>query len=171
MEREIVNRVANSKLIAINPEDFIPEGDRMVIDLKDILHQGMILREVDFRSWVKENNWDKYKNAFVAITCSVDAIIPQWAYMVIASKLTGIAKSVCKGNEEDLERELFRNELSKLNTKAFLDMPVVIKGCSDNQIPDEAYVLITEKIKPFVRSIMYGEPCSTVPVYKAPKKN
>ncbi|QNL21417.1 DUF2480 family protein [Hyphobacterium sp. CCMP332] len=171
MEREIVNRVANSKLITINPEDFVPEGERMIIDLKEILHQGMILREADFRSWAKENDWDKYKNAFVAITCSVDAIIPQWAYMVIASKLSGIAKSICKGNIEDLEKELFRNELSKLNPQEFLNKPVVIKGCSDSQIPDESYVWITEKIKPYVKSIMYGEPCSTVPVYKAPKKN
>ncbi len=171
MENEIVNRVANSKLITINLEDYIPQGERILLDLKDILFQGMILREADFRQWVKENDWEKYKDAHVAINCSAEAIIPQWAYMILATKLTGIAKSISRGDLEELEKDIFRKEIEKIDPREYTDKPVVIKGCFDRPIPEQSYMWITEKVKPFVKSIMYGEPCSTVPVYKAPKKN
>lgn len=171
MEKEITNRVASSKLVTINLEDFIPKGERLIIDLKDILFKGMILRELDFRQWVKDMNWERYRDAHVAITCTAEAIIPQWAYMIIASRLSGIAQSISRGGLGELEKDLFRREIAKVDPEEYQDKPVVVKGCFDRPIPDESYMWITEKIKPFVKSIMYGEPCSTVPVYKAPKKN
>ena len=152
-------------------QDYIPEGQRHLIDLKEILFQEMILRELDFRNWVKEKDWSEYKDGFVAIHCSTDAIIPQWAYMIIASKLEGIASHFVIGNQDSLEKDIFRKSLfQNLKGDNFKDAPIVVKGCAEKQVPTEAYLWITEILKPFVKSIMYGEPCSTVPVYNAPKK-
>lgn len=172
MENEIVNRVSKSPLVTINLEDYFPPGERAMIDLKEVLFQGMILREGDFRTWVKEKDWDVYRDKFVAITCTVDAIIPQWAYMIIASKLSGIAREIVQGNMLDLEKAIYLKSLeNNLNPEEYEGKPVVVKGCFDKPIPEESYLRVTALLKPFVRSIMYGEPCSTVPVYKAPKKS
>jgi hypothetical protein len=172
MENEIVNRVSKSPLVTINLEDFIPEGERAVIDLKEVLFQEMILREGDFRAWVKEKDWEVYSEKFVAISCSAEAIIPQWAYMIIGSKLSGIAKEVVQGDLDQLEKFIYLKNLEEnLRPEEFEGKPVVVKGCFDKPIPEDSYLRITTLLKPYVRSIMYGEPCSTVPVYKAPKKS
>lgn len=166
MENEIINRVAKSPILSINLEDFIPEGEKVMIDIKDQLFHGLILREKDFREFVKTHDWNQYKDSFVTITCSADAIIPTWAYMLIASKLEPFAKAFVFGNEETLNLYLILKGLQNLNLEEYRDKPVVIKGCFDKPIPTAAYVEITRLLTPLVKSLMFGEPCSTVPIYK-----
>ena len=169
MESEIINRVANSALISIDLEDFYPKGERVAFDLKDLLYQGMILREKDLRDFVKAHDWSQYSGKFVAIYCSADAIVPTWAYMLVASKMGGIAQKVVYGTLEHLEQELFSEVLHSINPENYRDAKIVIKGCSKYPVPTYAYVEITRKLLPYVHSIMYGEPCSNVPIYKKPK--
>lgn len=166
MEDVIVNRVANSGIVTFNLEHYVHEGPRMSIDIKDQLFMGMILKEKDFRDWLKACDWEQFRNANVAIFCSADAIIPTWAYMLIASKLTGVAHHFVFGSPADLELSLFQMALSNVNPEEFADKRVVIKGCGDKNVPVSAYVEITRLLQPVVRSLMFGEPCSTVPVYK-----
>lgn len=165
-EKEIVNKVASSPLVTINLEAFIPEGDRVILDIKDQLFQGLILREKDFRDFIANNEWAKYENKFVAITCSADAIVPIWAYMLIASKLVGIAAHFVFGNIETLEIDLFKQEIAKHNFEQYQNKPIVVKGCFDRYTPVYAYTEITRLLQPYAKSIMYGEPCSTVPIFK-----
>ncbi len=169
MEGELINKVAQSPLITFKLEDIYPEGERVLIDIKDQLFQGMILREKDFREWIKLHDWSQYKDQFVAITCSTDAIVQAWAFMLLASKLQPFAKFVHYGDLADLETELFRQALDQIDFSAFQDRPVVIKGCSDIQIPKGVYADVTRRMLPYVKKLSYGEPCSTVPVYKRPK--
>ncbi|MEM9671454.1 MAG: DUF2480 family protein [Bacteroidota bacterium] len=169
-DTEIVNRVANSPLITFDLEDYYPQGERVVYDIKDNLFQEMILREKDFRAFVKEHDWSQYQDQYVALTCSVDAIVPTWAYMLLATKLEPYAKRVVFGTLETLEAVLFRDVLSSINPADFQDAKVVVKGCGNYPVPDFAYVEITRMLRPYATSIMYGEPCSTVPLYKRPKK-
>lgn len=163
---EIVNRIAQSPIITFKLEELYPQGDRVEIDIKDQLFMGQILREKDFRAHIKEVDWAEYEGKHVAIYCSVDAIIPVWAYMLLAVKLEPYAKHVTFGTLEELEKELFLKELDKLDYTQFQDRPVVIKGCSDIRIPEGIYVEATRRIKPFAKKLSYGEPCSTVPLYK-----
>jgi hypothetical protein len=163
---EIVNKVAESGLITINLEDFYPEGERVVFDMKDYLFEELLLKEKDFREFAKTNDWSKYKDKFVAITCSNDAIVARWAYMLVAVALQPYAKRIVFGNLETLETILFRNALSNINPEKFRDQRIVIKGCGDKPVPVSAYVELTSLLQPVVKSIMYGEPCCTVPVYK-----
>lgn len=167
---EIVNRVAQSPLITFNLEDYYQKGERILFDIKDWLFQGLILREKDFRAAVKEHDWEQYKEKHVAMTCTADAIVPTWAYMLIATKLEPYAATIIHGNLDELEKVLFKNSLDQVDVQEFLDKKVVIKGCGDLPVPEYAYVEITSKLRPVVSSIMYGEPCSTVPLYKKPKK-
>ncbi|MGD1894886.1 MAG: DUF2480 family protein [Cyclobacteriaceae bacterium] len=169
-DTEIVNRVANSPLITFDLEDYYPQGERVVYDIKDNLFQEMILREKEFRAFVKEHDWSQYQDQYVALTCSVDAIVPTWAYMLLATKLEPYAKRVVFGTLETLEAVLFRDVLSSINPADFQDAKVVVKGCGNYPVPDFAYVEITRMLRPYATSIMYGEPCSTVPLYKRPKK-
>ena len=169
-DTEIINRVANSPLITFDLEDYYPEGDRVVYDIKDNLFQEMILREKDFRTFVKEHDWSQYQDQYVALTCSVDAIVPTWAYMLLATKLEPYARRVVFGSLETLEAVLFQEVLSKINPADFQDAKVVVKGCGNKPVPPFAYVEITRLLRPYATSIMYGEPCSTVPLYKKPKK-
>jgi len=163
---EIVNRIAQSPIITFKLEELYPAGDRVKIDIKDQLFMGQILREKDFRAYIKEVDWAEYDGKYVAIYCSVDAIIPVWAYMLLAVKLEEYAKHVTFGTTEEMEKELFLKELDKLDYTQFQDRPVVIKGCSDIKIPEGIYVEATRRIKPFAKKLSYGEPCSTVPLYK-----
>ncbi|MTI20762.1 DUF2480 family protein [Fulvivirga sp. RKSG066] len=167
---EIINRVEKSPLLTINLEDYYPHGERVQLDIAPWLFQGMILKEKDFRAEVKEHDWSKYQDQFVAITCSADAIVPTWAYMLIASKLQEYAKMFIFGSKTELEKILFKNSLEKINPEDYTDKKLVIKGCSDLKITEFAYVEIVRLLKPVASSIMYGEPCSTVPIYKAPRK-
>ena len=169
MSDEIVNRVANSGLITFNLEDLFPEGERVLYDIKDNLWQEIALKEKDFRAFVKEHDWSEYQDKFVAIHCSVDAIVPTWAYMLLTTKLAPFAKKVVFGNLQDLENQLFEDVLSKINPQDYVDARVVIKGCSDVTVPTSAYVRLTQLLQPVAKVLMYGEPCSTVPLYKKPR--
>ena len=165
----IINRVANSPLITFDLEEFYHPGERVLIDIGDQLYQGLILKEKDFRAWVRDMDWSIYENQNVAIWCSVDAIIPTWAYMLVATRISSYAHMVIFGTLEDLEKALYQNALSSLNIEKFRDKKIVIKGCGKYQVPDSAYVEITRLLTPVASSIMYGEACSTVPLYKRPK--
>lgn len=169
MADEIVNRVANSDLKTINLEDFYPKGERTVIDIKNWLFHELILKESDFREYLKNHDWSKYQNHYVALTCSSDAIIPSWAYMLIATYLNPIAKKIVIGNLKELETSIFQEIITNLNIEEFLDKPVIIKGCAHKPIPETAYIQLIEKLQPVVKSIMFGEACSTVPLFKRKK--
>ena len=163
---EIVNRVAQSKLVTLDLEEFYPEGKRLQIDIKDWLFQGLILKEKDFRDQISEYNWEQYNDAYVALHCSTEAIIPGWAYMLISTKLQPYAKKVVLGSLEDLETTLFQEIIENMNVSDFKDKPVIIKGCTNKPIPPNAYLWVTIKLQPVAKSIMYGEACSTVPLFK-----
>jgi hypothetical protein len=169
VENEIVNKVSQSGLISIDLEDFYPEGERYLFDIKNLLYQGLILREKDFREYIKNKDWSEFKDKYVALICSADAIVPTWAYMLLATHLEPYAKRVVFGDLEVLETILYNEILSKINPDDYKDTRVVIKGCGDLPVPKAAYVEITRILRPVVKSIMYGEPCSTVPLYKKPK--
>ena len=166
MSDAIVNKVAESGLISIDLENYYPKGETTVFDMKDHLFMGMILKEKDFRETLKNLDWSIYKDKYVAVTCSADAVIPVWAYMLVASNLSGVAKDFIMGDEKELHRTLFIKNLSAINADDFADKRIVIKGCGETPIGEFAYTEITKLLRPVVKSIMYGEPCSTVPVYK-----
>ncbi|QWX83736.1 DUF2480 family protein [Cellulophaga sp. HaHaR_3_176] len=163
---EIVNRVSESKLITFDLEDYYPKGNRVVIDVKDWLYEGFILREKEFRSTLESHDWLQYKDAYIALGCSSDAIIPGWAYMLMTTKLQTVAKKVIVGSLEDLETSLYQTIIENLDVTDFKDKPVIIKGCSKKPVPANAYVFATAKIQVVAKSIMYGEACSSVPLYK-----
>jgi hypothetical protein len=169
MEDVFVNKVANSGLITLNLEDYFPKGERKFIDIKDVLFMGMVLKEKDFRDWVKTHDWSAYQDVHVDIGCSADAIIPTWAYMLMATKLSGIAKEIVFGDLQALEAVLWRKSLECISVDQYRDEKMVIKVCGDLPVTAAAYTEITRLLTPVVKSIMYGEPCSTVPVYKAKK--
>lgn len=166
MSDEIINRVAQSKLVTFDLEDYYPEGKRVVLDIKDWLYEGFILREKEFRNHVSEHNWEQYKGSFVALSCSTDAIIPGWANMLLASKLQPYAKKVVVGDLEQLETALYQDTIEGIDISPFQDKPVIIKGCTNKPVPPNAYLWITSKIQTVAKSVMYGEACSSVPLYK-----
>ena len=163
---EIVNRVAESGIKTIDLEKLKPVGSRSEIDLKDLLFQELVLRENDFRQYIKDTDWSRYHDHFVNVNCSADAIIPNWAYMLIASKLSGEAKKVVFGDKKELEKQLLLNVIDTIDLSIYKDERVIIKGCSDEAIAEEAYLNLTLRLTPVVKSLMFGEPCSAVPVYK-----
>lgn len=169
MEQEIINRVSNSKLKTIDLEEMYPEGDRILFDIKDWLYQELILKETDFRASVKEHNWVKYKNSYLAITCSTDAIIPSWAFMLVTTAVAPYAKKTVIGNLETLENAVFQDVINKQDFSVYKGFPVILKGCSEKPIPEAAYSFLIEQLIPVAKSIMFGEACSTVPLYKAKK--
>lgn len=168
MEKEIVNKVEQSGLKEFNLEDFYLKGERVVFDLKDFLFQGLILKEKDFREALKNFDWTLYTDKYVAVLCSADAIVPSWAFMLVAVYLEPVAKRVVFGSTETLETVLFNDALSKLDIEKFRGEKIIIKGCSKYPVPESAYVEITRMLRPVAKSIMYGEACSTVPLYKSP---
>lgn len=165
----IINRVANSPLVTFDLEEFYHPGERVLLDIADQLYEGMILREKDFRAWVTDTDWSVYKDKNVAVWCSVDAIIPTWAYMLLTTRISPYAHIVVFGILEDLEKAIYQDALNSVDIEKFRDKKVVIKGCGKYQVPDSAYVEITRLLTPVASSIMYGEPCSTVPLYKKPR--
>ncbi len=171
MEGEIRNRVAESSLITFDLERYYDTAPRVVVDIKDQLFQGLALREKDFRQYVKDTDWSEYSGKNVAITCSADAIVPTWAYMLLSSVLEPHARHLVFGDLAQLENSLFQEALSKINLEEFQGEKVIIKGCGRFPVPDFAYVEITRKLKPVVSSLMYGEACSAVPIYKKPKED
>ncbi len=166
MEAMIQNKVAESGIVSIDLEAFYPKGEIAVFDIKDYLFMGLILKEKDFRLALQNLDVETYRDKYVAVTCTADAIIPMWAYMLIASTLQPVAKEIVFGNEATLINALILKNLSHLAAEDYADKRVVVKGCGDIQIPETAYLEITNKLRPFAKSIMYGEPCSTVPIYK-----
>ena len=166
MSDKIVNRVANSGLVNFDLEAYYPKGQRQLIDLKDWLFEGLILKEKDFRQAVKDYDWAQHQDQYVAIDCSADAIVPVWSYMLISNAISPYAKKVVKGNLENLESFIFHELINTLNINPFKNQRVIVKGCSNLPIPESAYVAITNKLSPVVKSIMYGEACSSVPIFK-----
>ncbi|MGY0391452.1 DUF2480 family protein [Bizionia sp. KMM 8389] len=166
MADEIINRVANSKLATLDLEDYYPKGPRKQIDIKDWLMEGIVLREKDFRDYVKAHDWQQYQDAYVALHCSTDAIVPAWAYMLITISLESVAKKTILGNLDQLETILYQEIISNLDVSEYQDKPVIIKGCSKKPVPVNAYLLMTDKLKPVAKSIMFGEACSSVPLFK-----
>jgi len=166
-QKEIINKVANSGLINLDLADYYPEGERIVYDIKQNLWQELVLKEKDFRQFVKENDWSKYEGKYVALINSGDAIVPSWAFMVLTNAIEPFAQEVVSGNLETLESIIFLKSLEEnLNPKEFEDQRVILKGCGEIPIPDSAYVKAVNLLKPVVKSLMYGEACSAVPVYK-----
>jgi hypothetical protein len=169
-ETPLINRVAESSLKTINLEHFYPKQEFIDFDLKPYLFHGLILKEKDYRAALKSINWDEYDNKIILIYCSTDAIIPVWAYMLVAGYVGGIAFEIFQGSKEEYLKSHYKNYLSSLTYDQYQDERVVIKGCSDKPVPPLAYTILTEKLKPFAQSIMYGEPCSTVPIFKRPRR-
>lgn len=170
METElIVNKVASSGLISLDLEEYYHPGERLVYDIKDNLFQGLLLREKDFREFIKSHDWSQYQGKNIAIICSEDAIVPTWAYMLLAISLQPHANMFVFGNMEALEDKLFSEAIAKLDPEEFRGKKIVVKGCSKFPVPISAYVEITRLLKPVVQSLMFGEPCSTVPLYKKPR--
>jgi len=163
---EIVNRVSNSALEVFDLEDYYPKGIRTQIDLSQWLLEGLLLREKDFRAELNQHDWSQYQDQYVAVSCSTDAIIPAWATILVTTHLSPYAKKVIVGNIQDLDVTLYTEILSKIDYTVYQDKPVIIKGCSKKPVPENAYILAAQYLRPFARSIMYGEACSAVPLYK-----
>lgn len=162
----IENKVEKSGLITLDLAEFIPAGKQVVIDLKDFMYEGLILREKDFREQIKNTDWSQYQDAYIAITNSSEGIIPLWAYMVISSALQPFASLVIRGNKAHLKGALLRRSIEALNVTQYQDKRIIIKGCGEETIPESAYITITQVLQPVVKSLMFGEACSTVPVFK-----
>ena len=163
---EIVNRVAQSKLITFDLEDYYPKGERVLLDISPWLYEGVILREKEFRQEVEAHDWAVYNAKYVAITSSTEAIIPGWAFMLITSSLQPYANKIVQGDLTDLETQLYAEVISDLDVDPFKDKPVIIKGCSNKPVPPNAYVWATEKIQAVASKVMYGEACSSVPIFR-----
>lgn len=163
---EPINRVANSGLISIDPAEWLPKTENVGFDIAQCLYMGLILKEKDFRQFIKEHNWEAYQHKAVALYCSADAIVPTWAYMLLASALKPYAADVVFGTPQTLETLQLEKALAHFDVETYRDKRVVIKGCGDVEVSPAAYVLLTTKLAPVVKSIMFGEPCSTVPILK-----
>jgi hypothetical protein len=163
---EIINKVANSALEVFDLEDYYPNENRFQIDISNWLIEGFLLKEKDFREALKNHDWSQYKDSLVAIYCSTDAIIPAWASILVTIHVAPFAKKVVSGNFDDLNNSLYQEILSKLDYTVYKDKPIIIKGCSKKPVPESAYIIAAQYLQPYARSIMYGEACSAVPLYK-----
>lgn len=170
MEEEIINRVANSVLEVFDLEDYYPNGNRVQLDISQWLLEGFLLKEKDFREYLKNHDWLQYQDQYVAVFCSTDAIVPAWASILVTLQLAPFAKKIVNGTIEDLDIALYQEILPTIDYSIYQDKPVIIKGCSKKPVPMSAYVLAAQKLQPFAKSIMYGEACSAVPLYKSAKK-
>ncbi len=169
MEDAFVNKVAESGIITLDLEDYYPKDETVVFDMKDHLFMGLILKEKDFRETMKSLDLKVYEGKNVALTCTADAVIPVWAYMLVVSYLEPVAKAIVFGDSDFLHKTLFLQNIAKINVADYAEKKVVVKGCGELPITESAYVAITGLLRPVAKSIMYGEPCSTVPIYKKPK--
>lgn len=168
MEEIFVNKVADSGIITLNLEDYYPKESIVVFDMKDYLFMGLILKEKDFRENLKQLDLSQFQNKVVALTCSADAVIPMWAYMLAASAIQPVAADIIFGTEQEAIKMILAKNISQITAADYEDKRVVIKGCGELPVTESAYVEITKRLRPVAKSIMYGEPCSTVPVYKKP---
>jgi hypothetical protein len=162
----VINKVAESALTTIDLEEYYPKQAITVFDLQPFLFMGLILKEKDFREALKNHDWQQYEGKLVTVTCSADAIIPMWAYMLVATYLQPVAADVLFGTVDQVQQQLFLEQLKKINAQEFADKRIVVKGCGDLPIGEAAYLEITKMLRPVAKSIMYGEPCSTVPIFK-----
>lgn len=169
MEGEIVNKVANSSLVVFDLEDYYPTEKRVLIDISQWLYEGFILKEKDFRAALIDHDWSIYQNQYVAISCTSDAILPSWAFMLVASYVQPYAKLVVQGDLNQLDLVYYQKVINDLDFTSYQDKPVIIKGCSKKPIPEEGYVMATQKMMNYARSIMFGEACSAVPIFKRKK--
>lgn len=169
MEEQIVNRVSASNLVTFDLEELYTPGERHLFDIKDQLFQGLILKEKEFRDFIKAHDWSQYSGKHVAITCSADAIVPTWAFMLLSISLQPFASTIVFGSLNDLERQLFNQKLSAVDWQKFHQAKVVVRGCSKVAVPISAYVEVTNHLRPIAASIMFGEACSTVPLFKSKK--
>jgi Protein of unknown function (DUF2480) len=167
---EIINKVANSSLEVFDLEDYYPKGIRSQIDISQWLIEGFLLKEKDFREALKLHNWHQYQDHLVAINCSTDAILPAWATILVTIHVAPFAKKIVYGTLEDIDIVMYQDVLEHIDYTSYKDKSVIIKGCSKKPVPKSAYILAAQKLQPFARSIMYGEACSAVPLYKSPKK-
>ncbi len=168
-EEELINRVAESGLVNFNLESFYPIHEFANFDLKEHLFHGLILKEKDFRAALKEIDWSIYNNKILLITCSADAIIPVWAYMLISAYAEDFAAEIFQGEKTEYLKYYYQKLIDNIDCEKYREQRIVIKGCSDKEVPPSAYASITRKLKPYAQSIMYGEPCSTVPIFKRPR--
>ncbi|WP_394758887.1 DUF2480 family protein [Flavobacterium sp.] len=166
MQDEIINKVANSVLEVFDLEDYYAKEIRTQIDISQWLYEGFLLKEKDFREALKNHDWSQYENHYVAIHCSTEAVIPAWASILVTTHVSPFAKKVVSGNLQDLETSLYQEILSTIDYSKYQDKPVIIKGCSKKPVPESAYILAVQKLQPFAKSIMYGEACSAVPLFK-----
>ncbi len=166
MEDEIINKVANSELIVFDLEDYYQNGIRKQIDISQWLYEGFILKEKEFREALKNHDWSQYQDCYVAINCATDAIIPAWASILVTVHLVPFAKKVISGTFETIETALYQENLAKIEYSIYQDKPIILKGCSKKPVPQSAYVLAIQNLQPFAKSIMYGEACSAVPLFK-----
>ena len=166
MNEAIVNKVSESGLITLDLEQYYPREEVMLFDLKDYLFMELILKEKDFREALKNLEWETYRNKYIGVTCSADAIIPPWAYMLAASYLQPLAKDVIMGDQKEVHKTIFLQNIQGINIDEFSGQRVVVKGCGETPIGEFAYMEVTKRLRPVARTIMYGEPCSTVPIYK-----
>lgn len=169
MSDVIVNKVADSSLLTIDLEEFIPKEEPVIFDLKDFLFMGLIVKEKEFRASLLQTDTEPYRNKTVLVTCSADAIIPMWAYMLVAAQLQPVATELFLGTKEEWKRKKLMEAIEAMDLSKYQQQRVVIKGCGDEPIPEAAYLEITSRLRPLAKSIMYGEPCSTVPIFKQPK--
>jgi len=166
MSESIINKVAESGLVTLDLEQYYPHEETVLFDLKDFLFMGLILKEKDFREALKKLDWETYKEKNVGVVCTADAIIPPWAYMLVGSHLQPVAKNVIMGNEKEVHKAIFLKNIQKIDVNEFAGQRIVIKGCGEVPIEEFAYLEITKLLRPVAKTIMYGEPCSTVPIYK-----
>lgn len=169
-EQPIVNRVAKSKIQTFDLEKIYPDGERVALDISQWLYKGFVVKEKEFRESLKKHNWEQYQGQFIAIYCSNDAIVPEWAYMLITTYLNDYAQKIVYGSLHELEIQLFNDVIRQIDPEEYRDKPVIIKGCSEKSIPQNAYIQLVQKLQPVVKSMMFGEACSSVPLYKKPRK-
>ena len=169
-EQPIVNRVAKSKIQTIDLEKHYPEGERLALDISQWLYKGFVVKEKEFRESLKNHNWEQYQDQFIALYCSNDAIVPEWAYMLITTYLKNYAQKIIYGSLHELEIQIFNDMIRQIDPEKYRDKPVIIKGCSEKTIPQNAYIQLVQKLQPVVKSMMFGEACSSVPLYKKPRK-
>ncbi len=169
-EEKLINRIANSGLITINLESYYPKAEISVLDIKPFLFKELILKEKDFRGFLKEIDWSSYKGHILCVYCSSDAIIPVWAFMLISTMAAPHSQEVYLGTQDDFLREYYNKELRSMDYSPYHQQRIVIKGCSEKPVPASAYATISELLQPHAQSIMYGEPCSTVPIFKRPRE-
>lgn len=169
-DQPLINRVANSGLITINLEEYYPTHEFVVFDLKDYLFKELILKEKDYRQALKEIDWEQYRDKIVLIYCSTDAILPVWSYMLVSAYLAPVAYQQYQGTRQEFLKYHYCQIIAAMDCSIHAEKRVVIKGCSDKDVPPSAYLQMTKALQPYAQSIMYGEPCSTVPIFKRPRK-